>query len=121
MSRRTRTRSEAGRGARLPADAGDAVRVTVTEGDARDASTLAAALPDPSSLPPGTRVIVAADAASSRSFAGRLFATLARTQGIPRVVRCTALLLRGYDEVGGGLDPETSADLAWGRRAPALD
>lgn len=147
MSRRTTTRSEAGRGASLPTvaslrvtgpgaararrpllgarlvedDTADAVLVTVDESDAHDATRLAAALPDPASLPPGTRVLVAADAASSRSLTGRLFAAIGRAQGIPRVVRCTALLLRGYDEVGGGFDPETSADLAWGRRAPAVD
>lgn len=95
------------------------VLVTLGEADARDAESLARALPDPSDVEPGALVVVHPDAPGSRSLAGRLLSALGRHDAsIPRARRCTALLLRGYVDVGGGVDKTTGADLAWGR-APA--
>jgi hypothetical protein len=33
---------------------------------------------------------------------------------VPRHVRASALLVRGYTRVGGGIDPKTGSDLVWG-------
>ncbi len=93
------------------------VLVTLGPDDGADVASVARALPDPTTLGRGALVVVLPDVASARSLAGRLFAALGRAPGVPRVLRCTALLARGYVDVGGGVDPETGVDLAWGRVA----
>jgi hypothetical protein len=75
-----------------------------------DPAQVAAQIPAPSTLAPGTRVFVLA--AASRG-AG-LFRRLMRPPSIPRVVRCTALLARGYTAIGAGVDDVSRQDVAWG-------
>jgi hypothetical protein len=99
----------------LPAWSDDAsalaVIVDASTCDVEDPAQVAAQLPAPSTLAPGTRVFVLA--AASRG--GGLFRRLiGRTVSIPRVVRCTALLARGYTSVGAGVDDISRQDLAWG-------
>jgi hypothetical protein len=88
----------------------DAIAVLLDAGD--DATAIAgivAQLPDGASLPPGTPVLVLAKAADLRPF-WRVFA---RDVTIPRAARCSALLARGYVDIGADVD------LAWGY-APEL-
>jgi hypothetical protein len=75
--------------------------------DARTVAGVAAQLPGASSLPGGTRVFVLGAAASSGPFAWLPF-----TRGVPvtKASRCSALLARGYVDIGAGTDD----DLAWG-------
>jgi hypothetical protein len=39
---------------------------------------------------------------------------------VPRAARCSALVMRGYVDVGASTDEATSQDLAWGWSQPAL-
>lgn len=100
-------------GASLREDAED-VLVALPE-QALDAASAAAALPDPEELAPGALVVVLGEPTGAGSVAGRLLSALGKTKAVPRAVRCTALLVRGYVEVGAGTCPATGADLAWGR------
>jgi hypothetical protein len=81
--------------------------------DLDDPAAVARELPDPSSLAAGTRVYVLGRATRGAGFLARL---RGRVQ-VARVVRCTALLARGYVGIGAGVD-ESRGDLAWGE-APA--
>ncbi len=67
------------------------------------------AIPDASTLPPGTRVIVLSDGARGRGF---LAAFSKRT--IARSARCNALLVHGFTEIGASVDPKTKNDLVFG-------
>jgi hypothetical protein len=83
----------------------DAIAVLLdASDDATAIAGIAAQLPDGASLPPGTPVFVLGKAADLRPF-WRVFA---RDVSIPRAARCTALLARGYVDIGA------DADLAWG-------
>ena len=73
-----------------------------------------AQLPAPASLPPGTTVVVLGTAATD----GPLWRFFARGVPVSRAARCSALIARGYVDIGAGLDPESGADLAWGRTPP---
>jgi hypothetical protein len=76
---------------------------------------VAAQLPAAARLAPGTLVIVLGEAASSASASGLLGRLLMRRAApIARAVRGSALLARGYTRLGGGLDPASRSDLAWG-------
>lgn len=66
-------------------------------------------LPRASELAPGTLVVVLGDSMP----AGGLFARLRRPAHVARALRCTALLARGFVDVGGGVDPKSGQDLAW--------
>jgi hypothetical protein len=79
-------------------------------GDPRALAEVAAQLPRASSLAPGTLVVILGTAANERPF-WRLFA---RGAEVSRAARCSALVARGYVDVGAGLDEATGADLAWG-------
>lgn len=79
------------------------------ERDPDDIAEVAAQLPPAAELPRGTPVFVLGRAKARRSF-WRLFA---RDVAIPRAVRCTALLMRGY--VGIGAADIHGDDLAWGQ------
>ena len=70
-----------------------------------------AQLPIPASLPPGTPLVVLGTAASD----GALWRLFARGFPVSRAARCSALVARGYVDVGAGIDMESGADLAWGR------
>jgi hypothetical protein len=90
-----------------------------TEG-ARNATTaagvtdVASQIPAATELPPGTPVIVLGSAARSAS----LWGLVSRAVEIPRAVRCSALVARGYVDIGAGTDEVTGADLAWGVTPP---
>jgi hypothetical protein len=106
----------------------DADLVVVASGASLD--LVAARLPRPETLRPGTLVLLigAASAGGGRgggtagglgSFLGRWGrATTARS---PRALRTSALLAAGYERLGGGVDPTSGHDLAWGyaKRLPA--
>jgi hypothetical protein len=72
------------------------------------------ALPDPSTLDPGQLVIVLPDLVGEKSLASSVLSVLGRKKVVPRAVRCSALVARGYVRVGAGVDPATKEDLAWG-------
>jgi hypothetical protein len=93
----------------------DAIAVLLDTGDAGDGGDLraiasvVAQLPPAADLPHGTPVFVLGRANARRSF-WRVFA---RDLAIPRDVRCTALLVRGY--IGIGAAEIQGDDLAWGQ------
>ena len=101
-------------GARLPkpplglsswAPTADAIAVLLDAGrDASSIAGIAAQLPDAGSLPSRTPVFVLGKAAEVRSF-WRLFA---RGVTISRAARCSAMLARGYVDIGA------DTDLVWG-------
>lgn len=88
-------------------------------GDMQDAGLgnvheIVAQLPEPHTLAPGTVVAVAGtlDGQRSEGLLARLLKRTARVQ-VHRAARCTALLARGYDRVGAGVDDQ-GTDWAWG-------
>ncbi len=95
---------------------GDAVWIELRGGLDPDAPVAVAdALPDPASLRAGVPVVIGPALARAGLFA-RL---VGREIRVARSVRGSALLLRGYVEVGGGRDPSSGLDLCWGV-APSL-
>jgi hypothetical protein len=78
--------------------------------DIEDPVAVAAGIPEASSLEPGTRVYVLGAASRGAGILARLRGSLP----VSRVTRCTALLVRGYVEIGAGVDEVSGADLAWG-------
>jgi hypothetical protein len=78
--------------------------------DLDDPAAVARELPDPASLAAGMRVYVLGHATRGAGFLARLRGKVQVT----RVVRCTALLARGYEGIGAGVDDASRADLAWG-------
>jgi hypothetical protein len=68
-------------------------------------------IPAAESLTPGQAVVVLPDPARGRGIFGRLFAG---GKDIPRAIRATALLARGYTNIGAGKDDVSGADLVWG-------
>jgi len=89
----------------------DAIAVLLDAGggvDLRTPAGVASQIPPASMLPSGVSVFVLGRAAPARSF-WRLFA---RDVPVPRSSRCTALLARGYVDIGAAdIDGD---DLAWG-------
>ncbi|MCL2778580.1 MAG: hypothetical protein FWD73_11295 [Polyangiaceae bacterium] len=77
-------------------------------------ASIAAALPDPKSIEPGALVVVPGHVIESPSIARRVLSAFSREHRIPRAVRCSALLCRGYVRIGAGMDPSARADIAWG-------
>lgn len=88
--------------------------VAIAEGDAGSAASIARALPDPSSLDPGTLVIVPREIAGAQSFARSVLAVFGRAKTIERALRCTALVSRGYVDVGAADEEDRRSDLAFG-------
>jgi hypothetical protein len=83
----------------------DAIAVLLDAGgEATSIAGIAAQLPDGGSLPTGTPVFVLGKAADVRPF-WRLFA---RVVTVPRAARCSAMLARGYVDIGA------DTDLVWG-------
>ena len=62
---------------------------------------------------PGFVVILSGEIASPRSLARSVLALLGHKKTVRRAERCSALVLRGYVDVGAAED-DTGADLAWG-------
>jgi hypothetical protein len=69
------------------------------------------ALPPPEQYEPGAWVGLLAEPPPPASGWRRL---LGPRRSVHRAVRCAALLARGYEEVGAGVDAE-GRDVAWGR------
>ncbi|MCL2447464.1 MAG: hypothetical protein FWD17_00800 [Polyangiaceae bacterium] len=81
-----------------PGAAAVAVLIDATQGDIQNVANVAAQLPDPSSLDPGAPVFVYPSAVRVRKGWRRILGT--RRVPIPVAVRCGALLVRGYVEIG---------------------
>jgi hypothetical protein len=48
------------------------------------------------------------------SLGSRVLAALGRGRVVPRALRATALVARGYVDVGAAVDPASRSDLVWG-------
>ncbi len=90
-----------------------AILIDAAEIDVDNPGEIAAQVPQSTELPPATLVFVLGVAARGRGAIG----WLARAIRIPRATRCTALVARGYVEVGAGAD-DSGADLVWGLSSP---
>jgi hypothetical protein len=90
-----------------------AVLLDATGIDVNDAAQIMAQLPPGVDLPPSTPVFVLGSAARG---SGLLRWIGMRTVPVARASRCTALVARGYVDVGAGI--VSGADLAWGLTAP---
>ena len=101
-------------GARAWSDEADATVILLdASGPASlDPANVASQLPEATTFAGGTPLVVLGDAARGGPAWRRLLR--ADKVSVPRAARCTALLARGYVDVGGGLDESTGADLAWG-------
>jgi hypothetical protein len=75
-------------------------------------ATLIAQLPDPEDLPKGSLVAVHGAGRTRPSAIVRWL--LPKPREVHPAVRCTALLARGYRNVGAGVDPKTGEKIAWG-------
>ncbi len=90
------------------------VAVVLARADHRDLLGLAEVqgqLPAAATLRPGTLVVVLGELAPSGALLGRWLKPRARAA---RGVRGSALLALGYVRLGGGVDPRSGHDLAWG-------
>lgn len=94
--------------------------ITLEPGDAGAVTTILQKLPDPGALPGGTLVLVPGKAASVRSFGRALLGAFGRAKTIPRAFRCSALVARGFIDVGAATT-EDGDDLAWGYVAGKQD
>ena len=90
--------------------------VEIREADAGSLAPLIAALPDPAELDPGTLVVIPAELAGGKTLGRSLLAVFGRAKAVARTRRCTALVARGYVDVGAADGPE--GDFAWGRVPP---
>ena len=93
-------------------DSGEALLVRV-DPKYKDVQTVAESLPEPASLPPGTTIVVLAEAAPSSGFFGALGAFGGRK--LDRATRAGALLARGYVDLGAEVDPASQLDVVFGR------
>ncbi len=101
-----------------PEDRAAAATVSLADADTSSVRAVMNALPDPSSLTPGTLVVVPAELTSrSRSLARSVLAVFGRAKTASRALRCSALVARGYVDVGSA-ENESGADLAWGYAPP---
>ncbi len=87
----------------------DAVAIQLRDGGESEEEA-APHVPEASSLPAGTWVVVLPEAARGKG----LLSAFSR-KPIARAVRAGALLLRGYVEIGAELDPKSKMDLVFGR------
>jgi len=76
-----------------------------------EVGVVAAQLPDPATLVPGQLVFVLPRGAPKSAWLGRLPGIRTWAAG---AVRGSALLARGYQGIGAGVDPRTKMDLVWG-------
>jgi len=91
-------------------------KVALSETDAATLESVIAALPDPDELDAGTLVLVPGEIAGGSSFARSVLAVFVRPKTVARTRRCSALVARGYVDVGAAESED--GDLAWGRVAP---
>lgn len=78
---------------------------------------LVAQLPDPAELPAGSLLIVRETQRPRpgfRRWLDRAKALVRKPRKAHAAVRCTALLARGYREIGCGTDPKTGEEVVWG-------
>jgi hypothetical protein len=101
---------------RLPdASARRAAReIALTPEQAEEIATAIEGVPDASELEPNTLVVVLPGPVGRRSLARSVWRALGGSKPVPRAIRCSALLARGYVRLGAGVDPETKDDLVWG-------
>jgi hypothetical protein len=80
--------------------------------DLSDIAAIIEQIPNATTMPAGAPLIVFGTAVG----AGRAWRWLlgGRRVAVLRAPRCTALLARGYVDLGAGVDEITRADLAWG-------
>ena len=97
--------------AMLPQERASAQVVALTEADAASVATVMAALPDPATLASGALVVVPA-ALAGKSLARSVLSMLGRPKRVATSRRCSALVARGYVQVGAAEDGED--DLVWG-------
>jgi hypothetical protein len=83
--------------------------------DVDDPAQIVDQLPPAAELPPATHVFVLGSAARRRDMLRWIGV---RMTPVARATRCTALVARGYVDVGAGIDEASGADLAWGVTAP---
>lgn len=89
-----------------------AVLVDATHFDGDEVQTVAAQIPPSSDLPPGSPVFVlATGVVAARSWRVLLGP---RRAPVSRAVRCSALLARGYVDIGCDEPVARGDDLAWG-------
>ena len=106
-------------GAKLTEDAAS-FAVALGPNDVSDVAAVARALPDPDGLPADTLLFVLPGVVDPPSLGSRFLAALGRGRTVPRVLRSTALVARGYVRVSAGVDRETRTDLVWGYAPPAV-
>jgi len=113
VSERLSERRRAGRPvlARVPSAEERARATTVKTTSLRSIEDVLGALPDPATLAP--RALVLVPAGGARTLARSLLAMLGRDVALPRVVRCSALVAKGYVDVGAART-EDGEDVAWG-------
>jgi hypothetical protein len=104
---------------RTPSTA-SATTVALSESDAESIDRIMAALPDPATLPSGALVIVPSEIRAPRTLTRSVRALFGRPATVARAWRCTALVARGYVDVGAAEDEERG-DLAWGYAPPATE
>jgi hypothetical protein len=85
-----------------------AVWLDATASDLATVSDVAEQIPEARGLPPRTAIVVLGTAARSPSGWRRLLG--AQRVPVARELRCSALLVRGYVDIGG----DAEADVAWG-------
>lgn len=74
--------------------------------------TACAQVPEGDAYGEGTLMVILGESRAAPSILGRYFT--ARRAPIPRSVRATALLARGFVRIGAAFDPASGADLVWG-------
>ena len=92
----------------------DAIAIVLGPADASSPAAIARILPEPSTLEPGTLVVVLPNVIEPPSLTSRLRSAFGRGPVAPRAVRASALVSRGYINVAAGLDPASRSDLVWG-------
>jgi hypothetical protein len=102
----------------LPAWTADAHAIAVLlQAEAELEGDLLDQIPSARSLAAATPVFVLGDAARAVSSP---WLAWARSDAIrvPRGPRCNAMLMRGYVQLGAGIDPTSGVDLVWGFSSP---
>jgi hypothetical protein len=95
--------------ARVPA-LENAQTITLSAEESASVETIAARLPDPATLASRTLVVVP----DARPTLARAFLSVfGGGKRVPRSLRCSALVARGYVDVGAARDDDRN-DLAWG-------
>ena len=89
-----------------------AVLLDASINDLANLAAVAAQIPNAETLGPATLVMVLGEAVNARRGWGRLFG-VGRSK-IARALRCGALLVQGYVDIGAALDPATGSDIVWG-------